>query len=156
MKKLYISLLSFLLVGCGEVQTKDEIIANQRNISYILKDQCYLDYIYKYQMYNGYPYKNRNFHTVFALFQDSINGAELQACGFANLVDVKNGYLIQDAPFDDVENVAIAKCEANKLEKNISSKTPCMIFARGTSLVWRHHEDIGLQSGSNKARIHWY
>jgi hypothetical protein len=144
------------LSGCGEVLTKDEIIANQRNISYVLRGQCYSDYIYKYQMYNGYPYKKRDYDTAFAVFQDSINGAEFQACGFATAVDVKNGYIVTDAPSDDIENVAIARCEADKLEKNINSKTPCTIFARGSTILWKHNQDIGLQSGSNKAKGRWY
>jgi len=156
MNKLYISLLSLLLVGCGEVLTKEEIIANQTNVFGILRDKCYSEYVYKYQMYNGYPYKNRHYDTAFAFFQDSINGTAFQACGFATAVDVKNGYIVTDAPSDDIENVAIARCEANKLEQNINSKKPCTLFARGSTILWKNTEDIGLQSGSNKAKGRWY
>jgi hypothetical protein len=149
------------LYSCGEVQTKDEISANQTKLSYIfhVASRCYYEYINNYQRINGYPYKNRDFDTAFAFASDtSFNGSEFHFCGFASPLDVKNGYIVSDAPFDDIANVAIARCEANKeeVEKSITFKAPCKILARGTSIVWEQFEDIGLQSGSNKAKGRWY
>jgi hypothetical protein len=129
MKILTSVILLTTLAGCASAPPNLEKEARQT-----LKGNCltlFLNPSYQYiSMVNG--------RTAFAL-ADSPEG---QICGAANNHDLQDGLFINLPPIDRLEALAIERCER---AKSFNNKTPCKLYARGTTIVWGKSSSSGLK-----------
>lgn len=101
-----------------------------------------------YQMFatsapNSYQHYARVGQVAFALASD---GPGLpQACGRASdrWNDLPNGFIFSNTPMDQLEAVAIARCEQFRVQMGI--KSPCRTFARNNDIVWGRAMSKGMQ-----------
>lgn len=102
-----------------------------------------------YQMFTtsaptGYQHYARVGQVAFALASD---GPGLpQACGKASdrWNDLPNGFILLNTPMDQLEAVAIARCEQFRSQMG-TIKSPCRTFARNNDIVWGRAMSKGMQ-----------
>lgn len=93
---------------------------------------------------NSYQHYARVGNVAFALASDGPGSP--QACGRASdrWNDLPSGFIFSNTPMDQLEAVAIARCEQIRFQLG-TVKSPCRTFARNNDIVWGRAISKGMQ-----------
>lgn len=142
MKKIYFSLVILLLWSCSaSLAVKEKAQQTLNGVCYELFTESGLN---SYQICANPINPMVKLRCAFAL---SLEKDGSQFCGKATGLELNDPYCLKDChpTWEQIEALALARCEAEKKSRNITNTNSCKIYARNNEIIWN-----GSQSGDIK------
>jgi hypothetical protein len=140
MNRLNIFLILFVcLTGCSAS------LAVKEKAQQTLNGECYE--LFTKSGIGTYQQCSNALANVRCAFALSIEKNNSQFCGYATRMELNDGLCLKDctATWEQIEALALTRCEAMKKSHNSTNTNACKVFARNNEIIWN-----GSQSGDIK------